>query len=159
MRSSGSGCSRWHWQWCCRQVRAGAPVAAGHASLALEAWPWPGACPVLAPQTDPWLLVRCRTAWRCAAQPVRPPDFGCPCVRRLCRSVPLIKRYSAHSLRYAYCVDKLVELVGLGYDMAEACREVAPFFRVRGRTGALCAIRLWRNSGTHHKKQRPWVNA
>ena len=46
---------------------------------------------------------------------------------RLCRSVGLVKPYSAHSLRYAYCVDKLVELIGLGYNMREACREVAPF--------------------------------
>jgi hypothetical protein len=46
---------------------------------------------------------------------------------RLCRSVGLVKPYSAHSLRYAYCVDKLIELIALGYSMAEACREVAQF--------------------------------
>lgn len=46
---------------------------------------------------------------------------------RLCRSVGLVKPYSAHSLRYAYCVDKLIELMALGYSMTEACREVAQF--------------------------------
>ena len=45
---------------------------------------------------------------------------------RLCREIGMVKPYSPHSLRYAYCVDKIVELLDIGYTMPEACRDDLP---------------------------------
>ncbi len=46
---------------------------------------------------------------------------------RRCRKIGMIKPYSPHSLRYAYCVDKIVEMLDMGYTMPEACREASVF--------------------------------